>query len=219
MKPIPHSELSLPIDGRYKIKEIFYSLQGEGILSGVPMIFIRFSECNLRCTEWNSAGFNCDTDFLGGELYSLEELVDKILSFNAEWILLTGGEPLLQADARLFNALFDIKKKIAIETNGTLPLPNELERLPDWVTVSPKSAWHTLKMKECDELRIVIGAGTHLPNIEEIPITADHYVASVRFLDNDGAINLEDLKWAISEVKRRVGWRLSMQMHKILAIR
>ena len=130
-----------------KINEIFYSLQGEGLHAGTPAVFIRFSGCNLRCPF-------CDTEHQGGRMMSDEEIAGEAAKYPAEWIILTGGEPTLQLDEKLLGTLKKTGKKIAIETNGTRPVPAGV----DFVTVSPKFQFcdnAELKVTECDELKVV----------------------------------------------------------------
>ena len=109
----------------YKINEIFYSLQGEGFHTGTPAVFVRFSGCNLRCAF-------CDTQHQGGTMMSSQEIVDEVNKYPiAPLVVLTGGEPSLFIDEAFVAELKqNTKKKIAIETNGTWPLPTNL----DWVT-------------------------------------------------------------------------------------
>ena len=135
----------------YKINEIFFSLQGEGYHSGTPAVFVRFSGCNLRCAF-------CDTQHQAGEMLSLQEIVDEVNSYPAAPLLvLTGGEPSLFIDEAFVAELKQkTGKAIAIETNGTRPLPGNL----DWVTLSPKTAFKGGDMEPCvvrccDELKVV----------------------------------------------------------------
>ena len=116
----------------YKINEIFYSLQGEGFHAGTPAVFVRFSGCNLRCVF-------CDTQHQAGEKLSSQEIVDEVNKYpDAPLLVLTGGEPSLFIDEAFVAELKQkTHKTIAIETNGTRPLPSNL----DWVTFSPKTAF------------------------------------------------------------------------------
>ena len=115
---------------QYRINEIFYSLQGEGFHTGIPSVFVRFSGCNLHCEF-------CDTDHAHGTLLSFDDIVREVLQYPAPWVVLTGGEPSLFIDDDFVQRLKAATgKQIAIETNGTPPLPPSL----DWVTLSPKPA-------------------------------------------------------------------------------
>lgn len=112
-----------------KINEIFYSLQGEGYHSGVPSVFVRFSGCNLRCPF-------CDTRHEEGVMMTDEEIFAEVNKYPAQWVILTGGEPSLFIDETFVEGLKRATgKSVAIETNGTRPLPPGI----DWVTLSPKT--------------------------------------------------------------------------------
>ena len=150
----------------YKVKEIFKSIQGEGYHVGRSAVFLRFSGCNLWNGQVddrdNSLCSFCDTDFIGtdgqnGGIYSLDDLINKIekvwhsrISFDRKFIILTGGEPLLQVDYRLLEKLKSQNFYIAIETNGTIDTKLSF----DWICVSPKenAEW---KLKRGNELKIV----------------------------------------------------------------
>ena len=132
-----------------RINEIFQSLQGEGHHAGVPSVFIRFSGCNLRCPF-------CDTDHAAYALMTNEEIAAEACRYNAPWVILTGGEPSLQAEQELVDLLHQNGKKVAIETNGTHPLPPGI----DWITLSPKTgicgeADLPLRIDRADEIKVV----------------------------------------------------------------
>ena len=194
----------------YKINEIFYSLQGEGFHSGTPAVFVRFSGCNLRCAF-------CDTQHQAGEMLSLQEIVDEVNKYpNAPLLVLTGGEPSLFIDEAFVAELKQkTLKTIAIETNGTRPLPSSL----DWVTLSPKSAFEggdlePCVLKQCDELKVVY-LGQDLAQYKDI-------VAKHRFLQpcfcEDETERLANMKACVEAVMQNPGWRLSMQIHRVLNI-
>jgi organic radical activating enzyme len=194
----------------YLINEIFYSLQGEGFHAGTPAVFVRFSGCNLRCAF-------CDTQHQAGEMMSLQEIVDEVNKYPiAPLIVLTGGEPSLFID-EVFVA--ELKQKtgkcIAIETNGTRPLPNNL----DWVTFSPKSSFEggdaePCVLKCCDELKVVY-LGQDLAQYDKIQ-------AKHRFLQPCFVEDLEqrkaNMQACVEAVKSHSNWRLSMQIHRVLSI-
>ena len=114
---------------QYRINEIFYSLQGEGHHEGYPSVFIRFSGCNLSCPF-------CDTKHDKGIFMDDDAIIHAVKLYKADWIVLTGGEPALSIDADFIHLLRRATgKKIAIETNGTVPLPDGI----DWITCSPKT--------------------------------------------------------------------------------
>lgn len=215
MKPIPEEKLSLPNSGSYLVKEIFYSVQGEGVLAGIPMVFLRFSLCNLRCTV-ATTGFDCDTDFEGGREMTIKEILQELAPYPSRYLLITGGEPTLQLDEELVAELLKHGYRLCLETNGTKPVP--LRDQWHWITVSPKSAWHTIRLRDPDELRVVVAKGMGLPDTHSIPVQAKHYVVSVRF-QPDGGISPEDLLWAIELTKANPEWRLSLQWHKLVKIR
>jgi 7-carboxy-7-deazaguanine synthase len=198
--------------GSYVVNEIFFSLQGEGKKAGTPMVFVRFSDCNLRCSSVN-AGFDCDTEFMSGREMTAQEILAECEALNPKkgWLLFTGGEPGLQLDDALVSKTRDIGWKIAIETNGTVELPSSI----DWICVSPKSAEHTIRQRTAHEVKYVrrFGMGIPLPSV-----TADHYLISPAF-QSDGSVSPTDLEWCIKLVKENPTWSLAVQYHKFLQIR
>jgi len=208
----------------YAVKEIFYTLQGEGALTGRPAVFCRFTGCNLwsgREEDRATAACNfCDTDFVGtdgtegGRYFDADALGDKIVSLwpagqDARFVVCTGGEPLLQLDAALIEALHARGFEIAIESNGTLPVPEDI----DWVCVSPKGAGK-LVVTQGDELKIVV------PQAGLDPLTfagLDFRRFSVQPMDGpDRAHNIE---LAIQFCLDHPQWQLSLQTHKVTGIR
>lgn len=194
------------------VNEVFYSLQGEGVLTGTPMVFIRFAKCNLRCSRINSS-FDCDTDFTTGQDMTVDEICDEASRQGTVggWVLFTGGEPGLQLDTATVRAFKSRGFRLAVETNGTVKLPEGL----DHICVSPKSAAHTIQQHEATELKIVRRRGQELP---DFPISAPYKLVSPAF-DVDGQCSREDLEWCIRLVKDNPSWRLSIQTHKLLGIR
>lgn len=194
----------------YRINEIFYSLQGEGFHTGTPAVFVRFSGCNLRCAF-------CDTQHQTGENMSLEEIANEIEKHPiAPLVVLTGGEPSLFID-EAFVAVLKQKtgKRIAIETNGTRPLPSNL----DWVTFSPKTAFEGGELEpcvltSCDELKVVY-LGQDLAQYDKIQ-------AKNRFLQpcfcEDETQRIANMKACVEAVMQNPNWRLSLQTHRILNI-
>ena len=128
-----------------KINEIFYSLQGEGFWSGTPIIFIRFSGCNLRCDF-------CDTEHYSHTEMSDAEIIDRIKTFPARRVCLTGGEPSLQIDRFFIDLLHSHGYIIHIETNGTHAIPDGI----DWITVSPKTSRIALDRADGTRRRFVV---------------------------------------------------------------
>jgi 7-carboxy-7-deazaguanine synthase len=197
--------------GQYAINEVFRSVQGEGVLAGTVMTFLRFACCNLRCTVRN-AGFDCDTDFAPTRVVSRRELLEEVFAAGAsDWVLFTGGEPGLQLDTALVRALGGAGYRLAAETNGTVLMP-----VLDWICVSPKSAISTLRQRTADELKLVRAVGQDLP--EDAGVRADHYLVSPAFRA-DGTLDPATVSWCVGLVTRNPKWRLSVQIHKILGVR
>ena len=194
----------------WKVNEIFHSLQGEGYHTGTASVFIRLSGCNLHCAF-------CDTQHQAGEVMSLQEIVDEVNKYpNAPLLVLTGGEPSLFIDEAFVAELKQkTHKTIAIETNGTRPLPSNL----DWVTLSPKSAFEggdaePCVLTCCDELKVVY-LGQDLKQYDAIE-------AKYRFLQPCFVENEEqrqaNMKACVEAVMQNPGWRLSLQIHRVLNI-
>ena len=208
----------------YSVKEIFYTLQGEGHHAGRPAVFCRFAGCNLWSgTEESRASAVCqfcDTDFVGtdgeggGKFATALALAANI---NALWpkaypankyVVCTGGEPLLQLDAPLIDALHALGFEVAIETNGTLPVPEDV----DWVCVSPKMGAH-LVVCAGDEIKVVIPqAGQALEGYAALAFE-HHFVQAM-----DGPLQKDNLRLAIDYCKSHPQWKLSLQTHKLLQI-
>lgn len=210
----------------YTVKEIFYTLQGEGAQSGRAAVFCRFSGCNL----WSGREEDreraicqfCDTDFVGtspdggrfGDATSLADRIDACWNGRAtvhdrKYVVCTGGEPLLQLDAPLIDDLHDRGFQVAVETNGTRPAPESL----DWICVSPK-AGAKLVQRTGDELKLVFPQPAAPPEMfESLPF--DHL-----FLQPMDGPDLEsNLKAAVRYCMSDPRWRLSLQTHKLLGIR
>lgn len=212
--PIPSEKaLRARAPGSYVVNEIFYSLQGEGRKAVTPMVFVRFADCNLRCSLTN-AGFNCDTEFMSGRELGVQDILSECEQLNPKrgWMLLTGGEPGLQLDEAFITEVHRAGWKLAIETNGTVELPAGI----DWVCVSPKSAEHTIKQRTANEVKYVRRHGMALP---ETSIKADHYLISPAF-QADGTVDRHDLEWCMKLLKENPEtWSLAVQYHKLLLIR
>ena len=208
----------------YSIKEIFYTLQGEGAHAGRPAVFCRFSGCNLwsgRESDRASAVCKfCDTDFVGtdGELggkftdsVSLAQTIDGLWPATyaaSKYVVFTGGEPLLQLDTALIGSMHDCGFEIAIETNGTIPVPTGV----DWVCVSPKIGSKLLVHKG-SELKVVIPQIGHV--LEDYQaLEFDHFFVQPM----DGPDLERNTRLAIDVCKRNPKWKLSLQTHKLLQI-
>ena len=205
---------------RYRVNEIFYSLQGEGARAGTANVFVRFSGCNLACDldegPRSPGGFMCDTEFVSGRDMTAEEIVAAAIELEAEpaGVIFTGGEPGLQLDVPLideFRTAGIIGNFLCIETNGTVDVSNIGL---DWISCSPKVAEHALKIREADEVRYVTRHGLSLPRPA---IKARHRYLSPAW-DAHG-LSRANLDWAINLCKDNPDWALSMQQHKIWRIR
>ncbi|WP_423708150.1 7-carboxy-7-deazaguanine synthase [Undibacterium sp. WLX3042] len=208
----------------YSVKEIFYTLQGEGNHAGRPAVFCRFSGCNLwtgREEDRASAICQfCDTDFVGtdgiggGKFKSAQNLAAVInalwpASYTAcKYVVFTGGEPLLQLDAALIDAMHAAGFEIAIETNGTLPVPEGI----DWVCVSPKMG-SELVVRKGNEIKVVIPQiGQDMATYGNLDF--EHYFVQAM----DGPLRDNNLRRAIDFCKQHPQWKLSLQTHKLLQI-
>lgn len=208
----------------YSVKEIFYTLQGEGTHAGRPAVFCRFAGCNLwtgRESDRASAICKfCDTDFVGtdGELggkyadsTSLAQRIDSLwpAAYAAsKFVVFTGGEPLLQLDDALIAGMHGRGFEIAIESNGTLPVPHGV----DWVCISPK-ADAELRVCKGNELKVVIPQqNQNLADYESLDF--DHF-----YLQPMAGPDIErNTRLAIELCKKNPKWKLSLQTHKLLHI-
>jgi organic radical activating enzyme len=195
----------------YRVNEIFYSLQGEGVRSGTAALFLRFSGCNVGCRT-ETHGFDCDTDYAAGREMTLAEIVTELRAAGSAraWVVLTGGEPALQVDRELIDGLHAAGFKLAIETNGTVELPAGI----DWITVSPKVPEDQLHQRAADEVKYVRAFGQPIPRTT---VKAEHKLISPAF-DGD-RLDPETLEWCIQLVRDNPDWRLSVQQHKFWRIR
>ncbi len=207
----------------YRIKEVFYSLQGEGFHSGRPAIFCRFSHCNLwtgkEADRHHAVCQFCDTDFIGtngqnGGIFTNAEALCRHLSTfwpiqsQPPFVVLTGGEPLLQVDTALIDTLHSHGFEIAVETNGTIKAPQGI----DWLCVSPK-AGAPLIQDHGNELKLVYPQNTLLP--EQLETLAFDYFY---LQPMDGKALKDNTEKAITYCLKHPKWRLSLQTHKILGI-
>jgi 7-carboxy-7-deazaguanine synthase (Cx14CxxC type) len=210
----------------YTVKEIFYTLQGEGARSGTAAVFCRFSGCNLwtgREEDRERAVCKfCDTDFVGtgpdggrfADAESLAETVDacwngRAGSASGKYVVCTGGEPLLQLDNAAIDALHARGFEIAVETNGTRPAPPSL----DWICVSPKAGAELVQLSG-NELKLVFPQPDARPEQFE-SLAFDHF-----FLQPMDGPNLEmNVNEAVRYCMSHPRWRLSVQTHKLLGIR
>ena len=193
-----------------KVNEMFYSIQGEGYHTGTPALFIRLSGCNLKCPF-------CDTDHKGYDEMDEDEIAQFASKFEASLCVITGGEPALQLTETLVDYLHSVGCYVAVETNGTLPLPKNV----DWVTVSPKQSYVGAKGKvvldHVDELKVVFDAENPIED-PTFGIKADHYY--VQPCDTkDPQKNEKNIEYCINFVKQNPLWKISLQTQKILNVR
>lgn len=195
---------------QYRINEIFYSLQGEGFWAGRPAVFVRFSGCNLACPF-------CDTDFSGYELMDAGTILEHVERWGkCRFVVLTGGEPALQADNDLIDLLHRHGYYVAMETNGTCQPPQAV----DWLTVSPKTSFVRSRgvrpvVERAHEVKVVFDGQAE---VSDEKIKAIHYYLQPCDTGDEGR-NREILHACIEYVKAHPKWMLSLQQHKILNIR
>jgi 7-carboxy-7-deazaguanine synthase len=194
---------------KLKVVEIFYSIQGEGANTGMPAIFIRLSGCNLNC-------WYCDTEWHNFIEISIHEILNTIQQYPCKNIIWTGGEPTLQLTDEMLNHFEGYFH--CIETNGTNPVPAGI----DYISCSPKVSPETLKRNFLfiDELRYPLGKGEKLPKIEALP-HAKNYFISPLFLGDEKErmdLNRENIDYCIDYILNNPGWKLSIQLHKLLDI-
>jgi 7-carboxy-7-deazaguanine synthase (Cx14CxxC type) len=204
----------------YHVKEIYYTLQGEGANTGRPAVFLRFSGCNLwtgREEDRSTAICQfCDTDFVGGtKSANADVLADEVAGqwfgngTSKRFVVITGGEPLLQLDPPLIDRLHALGFEIAIETNGTLEAPAGL----DWICVSPK-AGTVIKQRSGNELKLVYPQqGLTPPELERLDFA--HFFLQPM----DGPDIEQNTELAARYCLEHPRWRLSLQTHKLLGMR
>jgi 7-carboxy-7-deazaguanine synthase len=206
----------------YAVKELFYTLQGEGARAGRPAVFLRFAGCNLwsgREQDRSTAICTfCDTDFVGmdgpggGRFETATALAEAVSAAwpggGARYVVCTGGEPLLQLDPDLIKALHDAGFEIAVETNGTIEAPPGI----NWICVSPKATAPLVQTKG-HELKLVFPQATARPE------QFHHLDFETFFLQPmDNAKKAENTQAAIAYCMANPQWRLSLQTHKVLGI-
>ena len=212
----------------YLVKELFLTLQGEGAQSGRPAVFCRFSGCNLWTgrEEHRSIAICqfCDTDFVGtdgpggGKFATSTELADAVIAMwgsqgasagvGIPYVVCTGGEPLLQLDDELIKSFHKVGLEIAIETNGTLPVPQGI----DWVCVSPKAGAEFV-VTSGNELKLVFPQLGFQPD-QFTDLDFDHFYLQPM----DGLERTRNTERAVEYCLKHPNWRLSTQTHKYLGI-
>lgn len=223
----------------YRVKEAFYTLQGEGAQAGRPSVFCRFSKCNL----WNGREDSreqaicdfCDTDFIGidgqnGGRYLAQELTDLLIrlwpdmSKGQPYVVCTGGEPLLQLDEALIEAMHNAGFEVGVETNGTLAAPPGI----DWLCVSPKGKSEVV-VSQCDELKLVYPQTDAMPQRFSAIKAAHRYLQpmadfrpAILASDSNAAaregLSADNTKAAVEYCLQNPQWKLSLQTHKFLGI-
>jgi 7-carboxy-7-deazaguanine synthase len=209
----------------YAVKEIYYTLQGEGAQAGRPAVFCRFAGCNLWSGREEDRGTAtckfCDTDFVGtdgpgggrfADAAALATACRVVWSGNSgtpPFVVLTGGEPMLQVDGPLIEALHGARFEIAIETNGSLPVPRAI----DWICVSPK-AGAPLVQRSGDELKLVYPQEAFDPTeVENLDFR--HFLLQPM---DAGSSSPANLRAVIDYCLAHPKWRLSVQTHKLLGL-
>lgn len=205
----------------YKVKEIYYTIQGEGFHTGKPAVFCRFAGCNLWTgreeDRENAICQFCDTDFWGtdgvnGGKYNKEDLAKLVRSLykgnDDPFVVCTGGEPALQLDSALIEAFHEEGLQVAIETNGTIPLKKGI----DWICVSPKA-----------DTKIVVTSGHELklvyPQLENDPIDYEHLHFDHFYLQPlDDENQAENIRECVQYCLAHPKWKLSLQTHKFIGI-
>ena len=208
----------------YSIKEIYYTLQGEGIQAGRAALFCRFAGCNLWSgLEKDRLGAQCnfcDTDFLGtngengGRFKTASELARHANKFwpdetTKKFIVLTGGEPMLQVDSSLISELHSLNFEIAIETNGTIICPPEI----DWICVSPK-AGTKIAQKTGNELKVIYPQ-PELNFSKLLGLSFEYFLIQPM----DGPNVKANTQASVEFCKKNPNWRLSLQTHKQLGLK
>lgn len=194
-----------------RINEIFYSIQGEGCHTGTPAVFVRFSGCNLKCPF-------CDTQHDKFVEMQEDDVVSEVMKYACRFVVITGGEPALQLTESLVEKLHRFDRFICVETNGTLPLPSNV----DWITVSPKQYYvgerGEVVLSHVDEVKIVIdGTERHFPFDIVSKIIADNYYIQPCDVDDEEK-NKEIINHCIDFIKANPSWKLSLQTQKILNV-
>lgn len=211
----------------YAVKEMFLTLQGEGVHAGRRAVFVRFAGCNLWSgleKDRSSAICQfCDTDFIGmdgeggGRFSDAKTIANSVAevwgkSKDRRFVVITGGEPMLQVDEALITALHELSFEIAIESNGTIAVPRTI----DWICISPKAGSETIQ-KSGDELKLVWPQpGSDWRQMQDWNFT-HHLIQPMDPLEDDdsGAVNIQS---AIDFVQDNPRWRLTLQNHKTLGL-
>lgn len=191
-----------------KINDIFYSLQGEGRNTGRAAIFIRFSGCNLKCSF-------CDTEFTDYREMSDDDIINAIGNYESRFVVLTGGEPTLQADDAFVDLLHTKGYEVAMETNGTRKCPDNI----DWLTVSPKQRFvgniGCLAISRCNELKCLFDESV---TVDDYGVSADYYYLQPCDVGNEER-NSKITSACIDYILHHPKWRMSLQTHKLIGFK
>ena len=206
----------------YRINNIFYSLQGEGMNTGRAAVFVRFAGCNLRCPF-------CDTEFDSYREMTAYEILEEVSNYEARFVVLTGGEPTLQVDEHLVDMLHQKGFYVAMESNGTRPAPSNL----DWLTVSPKSVGDDASQRSFPAV-LPPASLRPIPNEIKVVFTEEMANGETGALDRlatpdtnlflqpcdtgDPTRNAAIVKACVDYIKYHPRWRLSLQTHKLIGI-
>ena len=195
-----------------KVVEIFESIQGEGANSGKLAIFIRLSNCNLKCSF-------CDTDWTKGIEMSINEIIKEVQQYTSKFIIWTGGEPTLQLTNEIVMQFKQLGYYQAIETNGT----NKVPELIDYISCSPKIEISKLKenISFANEFRYPIDINSEIPKINDLPFAENYFLSPIfnGTANEKMKLSRQNIKHCINEIKKDKRWKLSVQIHKILKMR
>lgn len=191
---------------KYKVNEIFHSVQGEGVHSGRLMTFIRLSGCNVKC---NIRKF-CDTEYSSFELMDEQEILNQV---KYKDVCVTGGEPLENDLFPLFKILRENHHRVHVQTSGTIDMDLETYALTNHVVVSPKLPVDKLKLFRCDEIKVVY-CGQDVESYFGYGGAVSHFIQP---LEKNGEFNYDETIKKLNDISEK--WRLNLQMHKILNIK
>jgi 7-carboxy-7-deazaguanine synthase len=217
----------------FTVKEIFFSLQGEGALTGSPAVFVRFAGCNRACdfcdVDWSSWGKSTEAIRYEDEqelLYAVERLWPRpITGAGQKRVVLTGGEPALQVTGKLVRKFKHAGFQISMETNGTRKLHDDVVEQIDWLCVSPKTGLSGLRQDRGDELKVVYPQkGIDMADYEKLHFTRFSLQPMDPGGSNDSRVafltrTLDSTRECLIMCTERPMWNLSLQTHKLLGIR
>ena len=220
---------------KYGIAEIFGpTVQGEGSMTGTPCVFIRFAGCNMWSgspgTRAGSRCPFCDTDFRARGQMTAEEIVKAVTDIAwpdegtpIRWVVISGGEPMLQLDSNLAYRLFaEARVQIAIETNGSLPIRDDLLELIDHVTLSPKEPAEKIRLHVCHDLKVLYPSPHEGMDPESFSDIVAHRYKYVQPIDECGFAGADSKGTSVQQcleyVYKNPQWRLSVQMHKVIGV-